>query len=147
MLHGVPVRDTFPKTLVRGTAPNTPSKVRGKERNAIADNDNTCTITFRCSPAVKDKIIQDAQNSGLSKSEYLRKLACGQVVPQAPPPLPKEFWEVPRSIQDISDQLNQILWEMRRSGKVDRKLKKVLLEESGKFEEVRREILKKYVTK
>jgi hypothetical protein len=53
---------------------------------------------------------------------------------------------VPRSVQNVSDKLDQILWEMRRSGKVDRKLKKVILEESEKFEEVRREILKKYIT-
>lgn len=104
-------------------------------------------IYVRCTPELKEEITERAARAGTSLSNYMCRLATDSSNSQHEDLLPIEFWKVPRSIQDISDKLDRIFWEMQRSGRIDRKLKKILLEESRKFEEVRREILKKYVLK
>lgn len=103
-------------------------------------------IKFRASPEVKAKIQQDASACNKTVSEYLRDLAMGQKVVAQKPPKPIEFWTPPQRLQEVSDELRKIYWEMIRTGKIDRKIKKMLLEEGQKVEETRCEFYHKYLT-
>jgi len=49
------------------------------------ENERTCRMDFRVSPAEKEKIIGIAKKCKISTSEYLRKRALGYAVKAAPP--------------------------------------------------------------